>query len=230
LQSLIITPLEEELSFLAQSLRAQGLSENIQSVGRLTGHCFPKLVVMLALGGHGKAQSALQTQHLIDHSERIDLVICAGAAGALAPGIAVGDLVVAETTIEHDYLLRFVQRPSPQFAGSQETLSRLRSSQYDLHPAQVHYGIIASGDEDIVAIERAQELHLQTGALAVAWEGAGVARACCFSGIPYLEIRGITDTADHDAPAAFETNLSIAMENLGRFLVQVITSDRGDFA
>ncbi|GHO70256.1 hypothetical protein KSC_091480 [Ktedonobacter sp. SOSP1-52] len=221
MQLLIITPLEEELSFLSQSLQAQGLSESIQSVGKLTGHCFPKLGVTLALGGHGKAQSALQTQHFIDHSEHIDLVICAGAAGALSPGTEVGDLVVAETTIEHDYLLRFVQRPAPQFAGSQEALSMLRSSQYTLHPAQVHYGIIASGDEDIVDLERAQALHLQTKALAVAWEGAGVARSCRFSGIPYLEIRGITDTADHDAPAVFEMNLSIAMENLGRFLVQV---------
>jgi adenosylhomocysteine nucleosidase len=86
----------------------------------------------------------------------------------------------------------------------------------------VHYGIIASGDEDIVALERAQALHAQTQALAVAWEGAGVARACRFSGISSLEIRAITDTADHEAPAAFETNLRLAMENLGQFLVQAI--------
>jgi adenosylhomocysteine nucleosidase len=162
---LIITSLEEELALLTQSLRAQGFSESMQAVGKLTGHCFPTLGVTLALG-----------RHRIDQSERIDLVICAGAAGALVPGIAVGDLVVAETTIEHDYLLRFVERPAPQFAGCQETLNRLRSSYYTQHPARVHYGIIASGDEDIVALERAQALHVQTEALAVAWEGAGVAR------------------------------------------------------
>jgi nucleoside phosphorylase len=99
---LMITPLEEERSLLAQSLRAQGYSERMQSVGKLIGQCFPTLGVTLVLGGHGKAQAAHQTQHAIDHSERLDLVICAGAAGALVPGIAAGDLVVAETTIEHD--------------------------------------------------------------------------------------------------------------------------------
>lgn len=222
MQLLIITPLEAELSFLSQSLRAQGFSESIQAVGKLTGHCFPTLGITLAFGGHGKAQSALQTQHIIDNSGSIDFVVCAGAAGALAPGVAIGDLVVAETTVEHDYLLRFIQRPAPQFAGSPELLSRLRHNQYSLHPAHVHYGIIASGDEDIVALERAQALHSQTQALAVAWEGAGVARACRFSELPYLEIRGITDTADHDAPADFEANLHVAMENLGRFLGQVL--------
>ncbi len=99
-------------------------------------------------------------------------------------------------------------------------LNKLRSNQYTLPLAQVHCGIIASGDEDIVDSERGQALHLQTGAIAVAWEGVGVARACRFSGIPFLEIRAITDTADHDAPASFETNLRYAMENLGKFLAQ----------
>jgi adenosylhomocysteine nucleosidase len=45
----------------------------------------------------------------------------------------------------------------------------------------------------------------------VAWEGAGGARACAFSGVPFVELRGITDTADHNAPADFKTNLRIAM-------------------
>jgi hypothetical protein len=45
---------------------------------------------------------------------------------------------------------------------------------------------------------------------------------CHFSEISSLEIRGITDTADHEAPAAFETSLRLAMENLGKFLVRAI--------
>jgi adenosylhomocysteine nucleosidase len=53
-----------------------------------------------------------------------------------------------------------------------------------------------------------------TGAIAVAWEGAGGARACRFSGVPFLEIRGITDSAGHSAPTDFEENLIIALHNL----------------
>ena len=44
---------------------------------------------------------------------------------------------------------------------------------------------------------------------AVPWPGG--ARASLFSGIPFLELRGITDTANHDAPADFAANLHIAM-------------------
>jgi adenosylhomocysteine nucleosidase len=218
---LVISPLEEEWSCLAETLQAQDFTERPLSVGRLPVRVFPALGVTLAVGGHGKAQSALQTQYLIDQSDRVDVVVCAGAAGALAPDIAVGDLIIAETTIEHDYTLRFVQRPLPRFPGSQSLLSHLRSKRFALQPAQIHFGLIASGDEDIVEPERAINLRAQTGALAVAWEGAGVARACQFNNLPFLEIRGATDSADQHAPMDFETNLRVAMENLGKLLIQL---------
>ena len=61
---------------------------------------------------------------------------------------------------------------------------------------------------------RAGELHTRTGALAVAWEGAGGARAAAFSDVPYLEIRGITDMADHDAASTWKPNVPHAMGNV----------------
>src|SRR5262249_33961484 len=45
----------------------------------------------------------------------------------------------------------------------------------------------------LVSVDRAQALRDATGALAVAWEGAGGARACAFSATPYLELRAVTD-------------------------------------
>ncbi len=84
---------------------------------------------------------------------------------------------------------------------------------------RVHFGPIASGDEDIVDVARGQELRETTGAVAVAWEGAGGARACLFSGTPFVEIRGVTDNANHTAPADFETNLELAMDNLAALII-----------
>ena len=84
---------------------------------------------------------------------------------------------------------------------------------------RVHFGIIASGDEDIVARTRAQQLKDQFGATAVAWEGAGGARACAFIGIPFIEIRGITDVANDDAPEDFNENLQTAMRNVAHVLL-----------
>ena len=79
------------------------------------------------------------------------------------------------------------------------------------------FGAIASGDEDIIEPARAREA---TGALCVAWEGAGAARAASFSGLHFLEVRAITDSADAAAAIDFHANLERSMPNLGHLLLK----------
>ena len=55
-------------------------------------------------------------------------------------------------------------------------------------------------------------------------EGVGGARACGFSEVPYLEIRGVTDTADHEAPVVFDVNLNIVMKNIAFLLYEWLKS------
>lgn len=146
-------------------------------------------------------------------------MICIGAAGALSEELAVGDLVVATETVEHDYTERFSPHPLPRFPGSGPLLDALRQLPLGSLPFGVHFGIIASGDEDVIELERAAALRKTTEACAVAWEGAGGARACRFSELPFLELRGITDSADHNASSDFYRNLQGAMANAAALVV-----------
>ena len=220
--TLIVLPLQAEVDILSEALVADGLRLEHAQAGRLPLLAFPEIGTALARGGHGKAQFALHTRHLLDHAGPVDLIVCAGAAGALADEIAVGDIVVATRTVEHDFQQRISSRAAPVFDGHEAAIRNLQV----LAPAQasfaVHFGDVASGDEDIVSVDRARALRAATGAVAVAWEGAGGARACAFSQTPYLEIRGVTDQATVDAPADFRQNLALAMRNvatlLGRWL------------
>ena len=210
--TLILCPLPMELENLLTHLR--GLRHPVveEQVGPLKVFQIADLGWRLSLAGHGKAQFALQTQFLLQKFPDTAAVICAGCAGSLQPELAMGDVVAAEVTVEHDYRLRFVQKPLPEFAAAPGLLARIRQA-----PAsgfKVHFGRIASGDEDVVEAERAKEIRDATQALAVAWEGAGAARACKFSRVPFLEIRGITDQADSAAPANFAKNLKVAMANV----------------
>ena len=208
---LFITPLQAEFDYFAQSLHERGYSFTAVQIGRIAAQHFPDLDMIIARGGHGKTQFGVQTQHLLDHANDVQAVVCVGAAGALAADLAVGDLVLATETVEHDYTQRFHRHPLPRFAGDPALLTALRQLSLHTLPFGVHFGIVASGDEDVIELERAAALRQATEACAVAWEGAGGARACAFSGIPFVELRGITDTADHNAPTAFEANLHVAM-------------------
>lgn len=220
---LIVTPLKEEYDDLYNSLSAQGLESFETKIGKLAVHHFPSVNLTLARGGHGKTQFGIQTQYLLDHA-KFDLVICAGAAGALAPQVKIGDLIVATKTVEHDYHVKFVKRPNPSFAGDANTIEQLKALNLPDADFTVHFGIMAGGDEDVIEITRGAELRDLHDALGVAWEGIGGARACAFSEVPYLELRGATDTANHEAPVVFDVNLKIVMKNIAYLLFNWLKS------
>jgi nucleoside phosphorylase len=96
-----------------------------------------------------------------------------------------------------------------QFAGDVKSIEQIKGLNLSDADLNVHFGIMAGGDEDVIDIQRGRELRELWDELAVAWEGIGGARASAFSDLPYLEIRGATDTADHEAPVVSYINLKI---------------------
>ena len=133
--------------------------------------------------------------------------------------LSVGDVVVGTKTVEHDYIGRFSEdSPVPHFDGDPKAVESLRGVSVEEYG--VFCGPIASGDEDIVEPTRREEIRDLTGALVVAWEGAGGARACRFSAVPYLEMRGVTDDADQAAPNDFRANLRMAMGKVADLLAR----------
>ncbi len=81
---LIVTPLQEELDLLLRGFSRGGQTTESAHTDRLPLTRLPALDIIVARGGVGKAQFAAQTQHLLDVGDDWDLVICAGAAGAIA--------------------------------------------------------------------------------------------------------------------------------------------------
>jgi adenosylhomocysteine nucleosidase len=215
---LVLTPLKKELDLLSQSLGSHGWNGQIEKKGHLTGIVYKEPAVALFVGGHGKSQFAIQTQYLLHHFENVNSVLCIGAAGSLTESVKPGDLVIAAKTVEHDFHLKFIQRPLPAFAADAALLSR--AARVRAEGLVCHTGAVASGDEDIIDGLRAAEIFQKTDALAVAWEGAGGARACQFNRVPYLEVRAVTDFADKAAVADFARNLERGMAAAALFLKQ----------
>ena len=218
MQILVVTPIQEEIDFFLQSCAEMDMRSESIVLGKLPVVYFPDLNLLVAQGGLGKAQFAVQTQHLLDNCPDLQLVICAGAAGALIKELAIGDIVVATETVEHDIRNQFGPPLLPRFAGDAAMVTTFRRMQLVNPGFQVHFGPIASGDEDVIDIARGREIHQRTRALVVAWEGGGGARACQFSGIPFVEIRGVTDNADHTAAADFALNLNLSLRNVAQFI------------
>ncbi len=215
---LAIVPTQREMGFFDAALRQTSDRTIAEKVGTLVITRFPELWVATALGGLGKAQFAAHTQHLIENDEW-DLIVCAGAAGALADDLAVGDVVIATETIEHDIRNCFGPPQMPRFETTAPVLDRCREVMQLNGDFVIRYAAIASGDEDVVDEDRRTEVRTRTGAIAVAWEGAGGARACRLSGVPFVEIRGISDGANSSAAGDFVANLPLVMRNVSSVVV-----------
>lgn len=216
---LIVTPVEKELSALRRLFAEE--AHGVRDLGsRVPSFYAPGLDVTCAAAGHGKAQFALVTQHLLDASGPFAAVVAAGAAGALSAALRAGDVVVGTEAVEHDYKTRFHGvGPPPRHPTSPALREAILNSQVERSAFRVHSGPIAGGDEDIVELDRARELADLTGALCVAWEGAGGARAAAFSGVPFVEVRAVTDGADGSAAESYRVHLSEAVGNVGRVLL-----------
>jgi adenosylhomocysteine nucleosidase len=223
MDTLVIIPTQKEYDFFVESFEDRKHQLARESIGKLPVIHFPDLGIIVSRGGLGKVQFAIQTQHLLDAFPDCGLVVCAGAAGGLVNNLAIGDVVVATETVEHDILNRFGPPLLPKFRSDQTALSQLKAISLVSNLFQVHFGPIASGDEDVVEDKRKEAIHQLTGGLAVAWEGAGGARACQFSEVPFIEIRGITDGADSGAASDFETHLEGVMKNVGTLILRWVS-------
>ena len=128
--ALIPTTGEHE-SFIGamESLGHRGAPTNI---GRIPCLSYWDGQLLVAQGGLGKVDFAVRTLHLIERGSPLDGLICLGTCGALIPDLAIGDIVVATETTEHDFNRKLTEGPIPSFESDPTLLAAFKSAQTSL--------------------------------------------------------------------------------------------------
>ena len=191
--------------------------------GHWHGHA---LVAVLAR--MGKVAAATTATVLIERFD-VDAIVFTGTAGGLAPGVRVGDVVLARALLQHDMdasplfprhevplygRARFATDPALTgvlAVAARAALARVGATldagvihEFTLHAPAVHEGLIISGDRFVAtALESAALRAELPEALAVEMEGAAVAQVCHDYGIPFAALRTISDRADDGAHGDF---------------------------
>jgi len=209
-----LAPLRERVDVSSETFHPWGRL----ALGRWQPGGVPVALVATAIG---KVGAAMAVQGAIDAC-RPRLVVNAGSAGALAPDLAVGALVLADRIVAHDQGAYFdpgaAAAAGPDgFVHGGSSLPDGRRRSFPADPALLaqvtqaaqqtgiglRAGPIASGDQVIFQGRRKRWLHQQFGALVVENEGAAVAQVAHCHGLPWLALRGVSDTADGDAAFDF---------------------------
>ena len=168
--------------------------------------------VVLVLSGIGKVAAAATATLLVDRFAAGELLFI-GVAGGLHADVAVGDVVVARSLLQHD------MDASPLFPRYEVPLTGRSHFDADLQRAtalahsarrcvagtcRVHEGLVVSGDRFVSsAAESAALRKALPDALAVEMEGAAVAQVCSDFGRPFAVLRSISDRADDAAHVDF---------------------------
>lgn len=190
--------------------------------GTMKGHD-----VVLVFSRMGKVAAASTATILTDRFNA-ELLIFTGVAGAIEPSLNIGDVVVADSLVQHDMdvsvLSGFKRFEIPllgkQFLIPPEDLVEkavMAAENYvsldmpvDI-PAQklktfgmgkpkIVKGLIGSGDQFIASSETVEKLRkLLPGLLCIEMEGAAVAQVAVEHQVPFIVFRTISDKADHSA-------------------------------
>jgi len=232
----ILAAIHDEVDGLIAAMRHEDAKATVHRVGMRDYHVgtLHGQPCVLVLARMGKVAAAATTVTLIREFGASEIVFT-GLAGGVGEKTRVGDVVIADATLQHDLDARpffprhevpllerasFATDPALTAALRQATEDFLRLDLAEAVPAAVrerfgvsapalHLGLIASGDQFIGAPAAVAELRARLpGLQAVEMEGAAVGQVCHEYGVPYAVMRTISDRADDTAHVDFSAFLS----------------------
>ena len=223
----IVSALQEEQQGLVEAMR--GAATHVHGGRDYTTGTLWGIEAVCVLSRIGKVAAAMTTTLLVEKFGVTQLLFT-GVAGSGGNGVRVGDIVIADTLVQHDMdasplfppfevpltgishfatdvglTERLVDAGQDFVATSlRDAIGRDNIALFGLRDVKVHRGLVASGDQFIhsqARIERLAGDH--PGLLAVEMEGAAVAQVCFELGIPYAVMRTISDDANEKAATDF---------------------------
>ena len=203
----IIFAMEEELLALKEFL----ILEKEYNIFNLTFYegKINEIDCVLVESGIGKVNAARTTQILIDNI-KVDYIFNIGVAGGIDSSLKVGDIVLANKLVQHDFDITAFNHTKGFIPGvgesisSDEYLLQISTKVFQEENINHKVGTIASGDIFCTESWMSEKINKKFNALCVEMEGASIAQVCFLSHIPFLVIRSISDIPNNDNVITYE--------------------------
>ena len=152
--------------------------------------------------GVGKVFAAMAAEALILRYG-VTALLNTGVAGGLAPGLSVGDAVVADAVVQHDMNTTALGDPQGLISGVGlvriPTDKRLSDALFRAAEAEgIHTltGVVASGDLFVAGEQAKEVIRRRFAAAACEMEGAAIGQVAHVNGVPFAVLRTISDGGD----------------------------------
>ncbi len=192
----------------------------------IKGYCGAHDVVLVK-AGIGKVNAALCTQMLLDRFDP-DWIINVGVAGGLTGDLYIGDIVISQDTLQHDFDTTF-------FGDAPGYISGVNRVEFPADPALIgaaqkaceelglryRLGRIVSGDQFIADAVKKDHLRDDFGGTCTEMEGAAVAQVCYVNRKPFVVLRAISDGAGDGANMQYGEFVMLAAKNAAQLLIHL---------
>ena len=173
--------------------------------------------VVVVQCGVGKVNAAMCVQTLCNLYQ-VTHIVNTGIAGSLNAALDIGDLVISQDAMYHDFdcvhfgyeMGRVPGMDVVAFPADQTMVSAALAAAEGIHPGHCRVGRIASGDLFVAEKTAKNRIIEKTGAVCTEMEGAAIAHTAYRNGVPFVIIRAISDKADDSAEMDYPTFEAIA--------------------
>lgn len=183
--------------------------------------------IIIVESGVGKVNAARITQILIDKLE-VENIINVGSAGALNEELNIGDIVIADTLIQHDFDITAFNHNKGYITGVGDYIETDKSLQEKFKKAankiedktyKIKVGTIASGDIFCIDIKMKDKIQSKFNAECIEMEGAAIAQVCYLDKIPFIVIRSISDSPNGNNAIVFDEFVKLASKRCSEILI-----------
>lgn len=220
----IIVAMQEELEEILKIMKEIEEKE-IYEISFISGKIEDTKVVVVK-SGVGKVNAARTTQILIDKLN-VKNVINVGSAGALNPVLNIGDIVIAEKLIQHDFDITAFDHDKGYITGvgdyiysDYELVKKLQNIANKIKDEtyKINTGVIASGDIFCTDVAMKNKIYTKFDAECVEMEGAAIAQVCYLDKIPFAVLRSISDSPNGNNAIIFDEFVKLASKRCADIL------------
>lgn len=181
---------------------------------------------LLVKCGIGKVNSARTTQILTDKFD-IEYIINLGSAGALNDDLNIGDIVIGNKLIQHDFDVTafgrekgYIPDVGKIFESEKNLVEKCRK--INIESIKIIDGTIVSGDIFCTDVKMKENIRNEFNGDCAEMEGAAVAQVCYLNKIPFMVIRSISDVPNGKNEIDFLKYLEFASKNCAKIIEKII--------
>lgn len=224
----IIAAMEEEMQEI-EKIMTEIEKQKIYELNFIKGK-INNVDVLLVKAGVGKVNAARTTQILIANFD-VDYIINVGSAGSANDELDIGDIVIADKLVQHDFdatafgspkgyisnVGQYMESNSILIEKMKDTISKIKDREF-----KIKIGTIATGDIFCTDLKMKEKIRTKFNADAIEMEGAAIAQVCKLDGVPFLVIRSISDKPNGNNHITFDKFLEKASKRCAQIIKEFL--------